>query len=270
MAVLYATLSGFSTTDTHLHIIDPADMTDTDVGDTGHFFTGIAVDPTDEQMYGVVGNTGADQRTLFSINKATAAATLIGALGTTINDITFDSTGQMYGWKNSTKRLVTINKTSGAVVEVGASGLSTANGNGLAMDPGGTFFWLFPEGSRGDVANVDKATGAATLVGYFNPYVTPYNGNVGAADIGPSGVLYGLIADSPSAIFTVGAPVAGAYPETLVGELPGTQNWDGMAWDLAGVPPAAPTATKIIFGTGLKVIDLGGGVIRVDVDYTVS
>jgi hypothetical protein len=107
-------------------------------------------------------------------------------------------------------------------------------------------------------------------MGVLYPYVTPYNGTVGAADIGPGGVLYGLVSSAPAAIFTIGTPVDGAYPETLVGELPGTENWDGMAWDLAGTPPAGPTAIKIIFGTGLKVTDLGGGVIRVDVDYTVS
>lgn len=276
MSVLYATHGGSGASDTNLYTVDPATMATTAVGDTGEFFTGLAFD-TDGTLYGVTGNMGTHPHALFSIDKATGAATLIGTLAATIADISFDSGGQLYGWRPSGNKLQTIDKATGALADVGASGTSGTSGNGFACDPSDSFFWLFPGGTHGDIFNVDKASGVATDKGVLYPYIT-LNATVSAAAIGPSDVLYGLGIGPPAAIFTVGAPVdvGGGleYPCTLVGTFGDSQPWDGMTWDLSGDDggggdgggsgPPRYAFSKIKFGNGLVVTDEGGGVIRVD------
>lgn len=241
---LYATHGGFGATDTNLYTIDTGDMSGTLVGDTGHFFTGLAFDPTDPtKLYGVTGNLGADQQKLFLINPSTGGVTLIGSLGTTIADITFDASGQMYGWKVSTKRLVTIDKAIAAVVDVGASGVSSStNGNGIAVDPNDdNIVWWFPQGNNGDIFNVNKTTGHATDMGLLFPHVSG-SMQVGSASFGPSDVLYALGTDTPGTLFTIGPPDGfGQYPETLVGSMPSEEEpWDAMAWGPDSAPPIPP------------------------------
>jgi hypothetical protein len=246
-AVLYATHGGFGATDTNLYTVAVPGATVTAVGDTGHFFTGLAFDPTDPtKLYGVTGNLGADQRTLFLIDALTGGVTLVGALGTTIADITFDSTGQMYGWKVSNRKLVTIDKATVAIVEVGVSGLGSSAGNGLAVDPNDdNVVWLFPQGGAGDIFNANKTTGAATDMGVLSPTVAA-GSNVAAASFDSSGVLWGL--GTGGEVFTVGAPNGfGEYPETLVGTLPNDEPWDGMAWSIS--TPEPPPTPSTAFGS---------------------
>jgi hypothetical protein len=243
--VLYATHGGSGATDTNLYIVTVPGLSITAVGDTGHFFTGLAVDPTDTtKLYGVTGNLGADQQTLFLIDMLTAGVTLIGALGTTIADISFKSTGQLLGFKVSTRRLVTIDKATAAVVEVGPSGLGSASGNGLAVDPNSdAAAWLFPQASNGDIFTMDTATGAATDLGVLLPNLGADNSNVGAASFGPLDVLYGVATSFPSTLFTVGPPNGfSEYPLTSLGNFPDMEPWDGLAWSLSGGPtPPPPT-----------------------------
>lgn len=255
---LYVTHGGFGASNTNLYSLDPDTMTLTAVGDTGHFFTGLAVDPTDStKLYGVTGNLGTGQRTLYRINADTGGVTSVGALGTTIADIAFDASGQLYGFKASSRRLCTIDKTTGAVVEVGSSGLGGTNGNGIAVDPvDDNKVWLFPQGGAGDIFTMNKTTGAATNVGTMFPTVSAGQ-SIGAASFDPDGVLWGL--GTEGKLFTIGTPnVDDEYPQTLVGTLAGDEPWDGMAWaPSAPTPPPDPPATAYqrIYGWDTMIDD---------------
>jgi hypothetical protein len=245
---LFATHGGSGAADTNLYTVNTGDMSLTTIGDTGKFFTGLAFDPTDlTKLYGVTGNVGSNQRTLFLLDPATGSATLIAVLGVTIPDITFDASGQLYGMKISTKRLVTINKSTGTIVEVGPSGLSfTPSGSGLAIDPSNdNLVWLFPSGGAGDVYHINKTTGVATFVGILSPTVAA-SSYISAASFGPSNVLYCIGNDIPGPLFTIGPPVGvtfDEYPETLVGEMPHDEPWDAIAWSSSepDVPPDLAT-----------------------------
>lgn len=240
---LYATHGGSGATDTNLYTVNPSDVSVTLVGDTGHFFTGLAFDPTDPtKLYGVTGNVGSDQRTLFLMDATDGSVILIGALGTTVADITFDASGQMYGFKPSTKALVTINKTSGAVVEVGASGLPLGNGGGIAIDPDDdNLVWIFADGGAGDMWTMNKSTGAATDIGVLVPGVS--GSNITAVSFEPNGVLWGVGSTTPSPLFTIGL-VPNAFDEfttNIVGYFSSDETVDGLAWSPAVSPPDLAT-----------------------------
>jgi len=126
-----------------LSTIDP--ILNTNGGAQLTHVTGIAIDPTNGQMYGVT-NSGASGNNLWSINKATGAATLIGPTNHQIPDISFDPFGNLYGWTENSDDLVTINKSTGQATIVGEC---TANGlfnecntfnTGFAIDSNANFY----------------------------------------------------------------------------------------------------------------------------------
>src|SRR5205823_7028563 len=83
--------------------------------------TGLAVHPTTRVHQGVTGEASPNNpRSLVSINKATGAATLIGALGRTLADITFRSDGTLFGLDGNSQDLYTVDLTTGATTFVGA------------------------------------------------------------------------------------------------------------------------------------------------------
>jgi Ca2+-binding RTX toxin-like protein len=143
-------------------------------GASGFELTGLAVDPTTGQMYGSTSNGDelAGAPAIVKINKATGAATFVGYVfldcDDPVQDITFTTTGQMFGWtKNCAggNTLVQINKTTGSGTALGPSGLGFSDGGGLAADPDDNTLWLTPEGGDGDYGTLDPATGVYTSQG---------------------------------------------------------------------------------------------------------
>ncbi len=75
-------------------------------------FTGLAFDPTDWQLYGVL-TDGAGTDYLVSITRKNGNSKVVGTLAQPITDLSFDDFGQMWGVDAGT--LYQINKTSGAL-----------------------------------------------------------------------------------------------------------------------------------------------------------
>jgi hypothetical protein len=134
--VLYA-VDGASGNAASLHILDPMDgSVIATVGPTGFsHVTGLDVHPTTGVLYGVVSDLfGSGLTQLITIDPETGAGTLIGSTGVQIPDISFDSSGTLYGWGESVgDDLVTINLTTGLASEVGECFCGTAR-TGLAFD----------------------------------------------------------------------------------------------------------------------------------------
>lgn len=104
------------------------------------------------------GSIGADS--LYTINTATGATTLIGATGlTSLQGLAFASSGKLYGWDIGIG-LVTLDTTTGVASDVSAAVGAVADIQTLDFGPGGTLY-----GARDSLYTIDTATGVASLVG---------------------------------------------------------------------------------------------------------
>jgi hypothetical protein len=100
-----------------------------------------------------------DGRTLATLDVANGAVVLIGAMGTTITDIAFDPTGNLFGL--SFTGLYSINKTTGAASFIGNHGIGL--GNALVFGADGT---LYGAGAgTTSLFSINPATGAGTSLG---------------------------------------------------------------------------------------------------------
>jgi hypothetical protein len=149
---------------TNLYIINTADgNVATTVGSIGFAVTGMAFNPTTGVLYGVSAPKGTGTRQLITINTATGAGTAIGALGVTIDEISFAADGTLFGWSGRTSgsSLYRINLTTGAATQVSLSGL-TDFGVGFAINQTTGQAFLANAGASGVLRTVNLTTGAAT------------------------------------------------------------------------------------------------------------
>jgi Ca2+-binding RTX toxin-like protein len=185
--VLYgANGADFTEESSELYTIDPATGARvTTIGEIGFEVTGLAVDPTNGQLYGSTASGDPDfPGALIKINKATGQGSLVGLIllncdEPALPDITSTTTGQLFGWNKDcapTDRLVQINKTTGRGTVLGPSGVPDDNGNGLAADPDDNTLWLTPDNGNGIYGTVDATTGVFTSQGTLDgtgPYADP-------------------------------------------------------------------------------------------------
>lgn len=200
---LFATgVEDSSTGTSRLFSIDRATGAVTAYGDINPFINlssgGLAISPITGVMYATGGyNDGfsAHQSTgLFTIDKSTGAATLIGFaggnccagdFGIMLNGLGFRSDGTLFanGWAlggpsypdPSDSHLYTVDLATGAANHIGATGVTLGRSlkySGLAFAADGTLLSLGSlDAASGALYSVDPATGAATsLAGAGLPY----------------------------------------------------------------------------------------------------
>jgi Ca2+-binding RTX toxin-like protein len=228
------------------------------IGEIGFAVTGLAVDPTTGQLYGVTssGEENFGPGAIIRINKATGAGTFVGHVFPTcdngIPDITFTTTGQLFGWNKNCgpedDSLVRINKATGLGTVVGPSGLGFGSfGNGLAADPDDNTLWVAPQGGAGDYGTVDPATGAYTSQGTLDG-TGDYSDSINALSWSCDGeTLYASIRDGFLATIDTAADHL-----TEVGR--GAQDQDAIAWDCAPPQPVVQCKGKAatVVGTSGK------------------
>ena len=108
-------------------------------------------------LYGASWNTNA----LYTMNKITGAATLVGSLGFGgIMDLAFDSSGQLYGLSNN---LYKINTATGAGTLF--TTLSKGSLMGMTIDPSGRFLATDYSTSNTPLYQINTANGALTSLG---------------------------------------------------------------------------------------------------------
>ena len=115
----------------------------------------------------IIGCRGA----LVTIDTTTAATTEIGETGYWVSDLTFDSSGTLFGMAVREagtcalpRDLVTIDLTSGAATIVGDAGLSSGS-MGLSFDGAGNLFLK----SLDDLYSIDPGTGLPTFLRTLTP-----------------------------------------------------------------------------------------------------
>lgn len=148
-----------------LYRVDPANGSTTALGNTGYAITALAQDPTTGILYAASNNKSPTaSNTLLKLDPANGAATAVGTFGElSIPDMSFDSTGRLFGWAESSDELVSIDKNTGTATIVGPNEISTY-GAGFTFDVNETL-WLFGEGEPGPFWSVDPATGVPTQRG---------------------------------------------------------------------------------------------------------
>ena len=131
--------------------VDVATGTATVVGNSGASLTDIAFDPSGN-LYGVGFSS------LYSINKTTGAATLIGSLGVgDVNGLVFKSDGTLYA-SGLTGELYTVNTSTGAATGVFNTGYGS--GGDLAFHSG---ILYYTDGSN--LISLDPSGHTATMIG---------------------------------------------------------------------------------------------------------
>lgn len=128
--------------------------------------TGLAFDPKSGVLYGHQNYPDLPpggplvRGTLHTIDLSTGLATAVGETESAITDISFHSSGQLYGWMNGSQRtgftslsdkLVTIDKTTGtfSLVENQRASDIPSNQSGLAFTPDDRLFLKSGEISKG-------------------------------------------------------------------------------------------------------------------------
>jgi len=215
--------------------VDPNSGQAATVGNIGFAITGLAQDPTTGILYGVSNNKSPiAPRTLLRIDPTNGAATQVGPLGLIIADITFNSSGQLFGWSEESDNLASIDKQTGAATEIVADELSTY-GSASAFDKDDTY-WLLGDGegevttpnNEGEYHTIDTATGKATARGRFSPIDTNRSAiSAGAFDCSRT-TLYATVnnyGEPPANLVTVNTTTA-----TLTNKGQTITGADGLEW----------------------------------------
>jgi hypothetical protein len=169
-----------------------------DVTGLNYPITGLAFHPTTGMLYGSTGNNPSTTAARFvRINPATAQVTVIGsfnagptnASGTpaTMADLSFDSTGNLYGVGSiGGPQLYSINLATGQATVVGNTGITSTTGGGIEISTTGAIFGT-PTASR--FGTYDGVTGA--FMNIANPDKPAGGGGYGALTF-IGNTLYGL------------------------------------------------------------------------------
>ncbi len=197
------------------------------IGNPGLGFTDIAFDPNGV-LYGIT-FTG-----LYRIDRTTAAATFIGALGQSLNSLVFSAAGTLYSANSS---LYTIDTSTGATTLVGSGGGYASSGD-LAF-VGGNLYLSSASGTSttNDLYRLNALTGEGTVVGNTGVanlfgLATPDNANLlGVAD----NVVYSIDVNSGAS--------------TRVVDFFGLSQINGTAFvSEAGGAVPEPTSVALLFG----------------------
>jgi hypothetical protein len=134
------------------------------IGDTGArswIDAGLAYNPADGKLYNLQGESPGGS-TLYEIDAATGAATLIGADPAFADGLAIDPSGVAYAVDGfSSEKLYTVDLATGALTEVGSLGVSAFSLFGLAFDASGQLWGI---NTAGDIYAFNTATGSATYV----------------------------------------------------------------------------------------------------------
>lgn len=168
---LYTTYDGFSG-NAQLATVNPATgAIATTIGGLGTSLIALEFDGSG-QLWGV----GYNDRILYRINKATAAATPVGDTGvSSMMDLSFDTAGQLYATVGNV--LYRLNTATGAsTVAANITGIASGEVMGIMFDGGGTLYATAYTASS-PLYRINPATGAATVVGNTG-FDLPHGGDI--------------------------------------------------------------------------------------------
>lgn len=157
------------------------------LGDSGaNRLPGLAYNPTTDTLY------GTDEENLFTVNKFTGVATLVGAHGiaSDITGLTFNAGHTLLYSLGYDDNLYSVNPVTGAASLIGSMGLDAGyDVVDLATDSGGT---VYAAGLDEFLYTVNTTTGAATSLGQ----ITGFEDRVTAIAFSDVDVLFAIAINS--------------------------------------------------------------------------
>jgi hypothetical protein len=227
-----------------IYTLSPVNASPTFVG-SPYVLNGLLTDLTYDSTHDVLYATTANNNSLYAINRTTGAATLVGALGTSIDGLAFDSvSGNLYGSSSANHGFYQISSSSGHATFIGSIGLFysdyTESVNGLAFDPVTHVLYGCITGSSylGGLVTINTTTGAGTFLGATQPL----------CDIAfqpETGLLFGIdngVGTTPDALYQINLSTRAA---TFVGQ---TGLFNNLGLEFVLVPE--PSALTLV-GVGL-------------------
>ena len=241
--VMYG-ITGAQNSNSTLYTIDTTTLATTLVGATGFsHMTGLAVNSVTGALYCHVSDLSGSGPA--QINKSTGAGSVIGSTGTQVSDLSFDTSGTLYGWtasESGVNGLITIDFGTAAITFVDPPSLQTSR-TGLAFDSGDDLYlkdWnqLFAvDPLTAQLASVGSVAGASNLHNVL--------------EFGESGTLFTVSRQgSQSLLYTLDTADASA---TLVGDI-GIAIISALAYEESTVAVTEPGAGAFL---GLGFLGLG-------------
>jgi sugar lactone lactonase YvrE len=149
-----------------LYVVDPASNLYTIDPATGSSRTVGPVGPANVTDIAFHGPTlyGVSFSQLLRIDPDTATGTTIGSLGFTTNGLAVATDGTIYAGTTAGE-LITVNPVTGAGTLVGSFGGGLSSSGDLVLDSNDVLYGALNQGGAVVLARVDRATGAATVIG---------------------------------------------------------------------------------------------------------
>lgn len=245
------TLYGVNDDTDSLYSIDTDTLVFSEIGSLGVTFNygGLAYDHNNDILY-MIG--GRNNNNLYSVNRSTGLATLIGSHGLTdLFGLAYDSANNvLYASSDDNSRLYTLDTGTGAATQVGYMGEEMC---GLAYNSTTDTLIAIDSRSTGErLYSINRTTAATTLL-----YTDDGDGNnVGGLAYDPDKNLYWYI-DAFSRIYSY--DIANGYlrDDSLSGLTYDNRNayLDGLAY-LSTAAPQAPTAIPTINEWGMIILSL--------------
>ena len=120
---------------------------------------GIAIHPKTGVFYGITAPSSASiPHSLVRVDPHNGNVSLVGDLGVSGSDLSFDGDGTLYVWIPATSQVGKIDLKSGAVTKLGRAGSPAAEKGGFEIADGKAM--IAGTGARGTLDRVDLETGA--------------------------------------------------------------------------------------------------------------
>ncbi len=240
--VNYYTLSGYYISKVYCYDMETWKLLKSGDGEAGLIATDVALDPTTGNVYGFFYNDNVNGYEFGTINYDNYIRTYICDLDRTMISIAIDNDGTIYGIDRVMERdnddilrtvsssLYKVDRDTGALTLIGKTGQLPKYVSSAAIDPAtGRMYWAVSADDGSYLCEVDKTTGAATVIMQFpdNEHVSGLYVEAPAAADGapaavenleavfPEGNLSGRVSfKAPTATF-VGSPMTGALTYTI-------------------------------------------------------
>jgi hypothetical protein len=174
---------------------------------------------------------------LLRINKSTAHATIIGTMGQAISDAAFRSNGELYAWGAASKKLYTVNSSSGVLTQLGNTVLSPIGSVGLTFDMSGALYLVRSNSFvTVNLTNGTIASGPVTITGGNLSNMLATNS---------SGVIYGAsrnVQSAPTTLYTLNVTTGALAKVATISDLA----LSGITFDTVPTPSLTVSGKKKI------------------------
>lgn len=220
--------SGTGSTPSTLYRLNPANGDGFPVGPMGlRGCSGLAFHPVTSTLYAVGFASSEFNRSLWTVDIATGAATLVGPTGHfSLTDLAFRSDGQLFTYHRDATAAGTLSTTTATVALLDVTGFSQS-GNGIAFDTSDTLLWA----GDATLTSIDQTIGAGTTVApLLFPPVPCVFPRINSLDVDRDGTLFGIVncsfgSDAANYLATIAVPSG-----TVSAIAPAIPGLDGIAF----------------------------------------